>query len=95
MNTILLALYISNFKTISVLKGNFSRSGHMIFVRNIMLGLQFVISGFFFIGGLVVYAQVEYMSTKDLGFSGEEILVVDFNDTQTSRSKQYRLIKNV
>ncbi|WP_046757024.1 ABC transporter permease [Kordia jejudonensis] len=89
------ALYISNFKTISVLKGNFSRSGHMIFVRNVMLGLQFVISGFFFIGGLVVYAQVHYMSTKDLGFSGEEILVVEFNDSQTSRSKQYKLLKNV
>ncbi|WP_298424563.1 ABC transporter permease [uncultured Kordia sp.] len=89
------ALYISNFKTISVLKGNFSRSGRMIFVRNLMLGLQFVISGFFFIGGLVVYAQVDYMSSKDLGFSGEEILVVDFNNSQVSRSKQYKLIKNV
>lgn len=89
------ALYVSNFKTISVLKGNFSRSGSMILVRNVMLGLQFVISGFFFIGGLVVYAQVEYMSSKDLGFSGEEILVVEFNDSQTSRSKQYNLIQNV
>ncbi|WP_430412567.1 ABC transporter permease [Kordia sp.] len=89
------ALYISNFKTISVLKGNFSRSGHMIFVRNLMLGLQFVISGFFFIGGLVVFAQVHYMSTKKLGFSGEEILVVEFNDTQKSRVKQYKLIKSV
>ncbi len=89
------ALYVSNFKTILVLKGNFSRSGSMILVRNVMLGLQFVISGFFFIGGLVVYAQVDYMSSKDLGFSGEEILVVDFNDSQTSRSKQYNLIKNV
>ena len=89
------ALYISNFKTISVLKGNFSRSGNMIIVRNVMLGLQFIISGFFFIGGLVVYAQVEYMSTKDLGFSGEEILVVEFNDTQKRRSKQYKLTKGV
>ncbi|MEM6720010.1 MAG: FtsX-like permease family protein [Bacteroidota bacterium] len=89
------ALYVSNFKTVSVLKGNFSRSGSMILVRNVMLGLQFVISGFFFIGGLVVYAQVEYMSSKDLGFSGEEILVVEFNNSQTSRSKQYELIRNV
>ncbi|WP_298518551.1 ABC transporter permease [uncultured Kordia sp.] len=89
------ALYVSNFKTVRVLKGNFSRSGGMILMRNVMLGLQFVISGFFFIGGLVVYAQVDYMSSKDLGFSGEEILVVEFNDTQMSRSKQYNLIQNV
>jgi len=89
------ALYVSNFKAVRVLKGNFSRSGSMIFVRNVMLGLQFVISGFFFIGGLVVYAQVDYMSSKDLGFSGEDILVVDFNDYQVSKSKKYKLIKNV
>jgi putative ABC transport system permease protein len=89
------ALYVSNFKTISVLKGNFARSGSMILARNVMLGLQFVISGFFFIGGLVVYAQVEYMSSKDLGFSGEEILVVEFHNTQTSRIKRYNLLRNV
>ena len=35
------------------------------------------------------------MGSKDLGFSGEEILVVEFNDSQTSRSKQYNLIRNV
>ncbi|WP_420572629.1 ABC transporter permease [Kordia sp.] len=92
---VITALYVSNFKTIRVLKGNFSRSGSMILVRNVMLGLQFVISGFFFIGGLIVYAQVEYMSSKDLGFSGEEILVVDLNDYQVSRSKKYNLVKSV
>lgn len=89
------ALYVSNFKIINVLKGNISRSKSMVFARNLMLGLQFVISGFFFIGGLIVYAQVAYMSEKELGFSGEQILVVNFNDNQTNRIKQYNLVKTV
>ncbi|NAS29965.1 FtsX-like permease family protein [Flavobacteriaceae bacterium R38] len=89
------ALYVSNFKTINVLKGNISRSRSMVFARNLMLGLQFVISGFFFIGGLVVYAQVNYMGSKKLGFSGEHILVVNFNNNQSPRWKNYQLLKSV
>ncbi len=89
------ALYVSNFKAVNVLKGNISRSNSMVFARNLMLGLQFVISGFFFIGGLVVYAQVKYMSEKDLGFSGEEILMVNFNDNQSNRVRQYDLVKSI
>ena len=89
------ALYVSNFKTINVLKGNISRSRNMVFARNLMLGLQFVISGFFFIGGLIVYAQVKYMGEKDLGFSGAQILVVNFNDNQSDRVKKYDLVKSV
>ncbi len=90
----LFTLYLSNFKTINVLKGNFSRSGNMIFLRNLMLGLQFVVSGFFLIGGLVVFTQVNYMNSKELGFSGEQILVVEFaNDYD--KWKHYQLVKNV
>ena len=91
---VLFAIYMSNFKTIQVLKGNFSRNKNMVFLRNLMLGLQFVISGFFLIGGLVVYNQVSYMNTKELGFSGDQILVVDFaNDT--NKWKRYELTKKV
>jgi len=90
----LFALYLSNFKTINVLKGNFSRSGNMIFLRNLMLGLQFVVSGFFLIGGLVVFTQVNYMNSKELGFSGEQILVVEFANNH-SKWKHYQLAKNV
>lgn len=90
----LYSVYMSNFKVIQVLKGNFSRSKNMVFVRNLMLGLQFVISGFFLIGGLVVYYQVSYMNTKELGFSGDQILVVDFaNDA--NKWKRYQLAKKV
>ena len=41
------ALYLSKFKSVEVLKGNISRSKKGVFARNVMLGLQFLISGFF------------------------------------------------
>ncbi len=88
------AIYLSNFKTIEVLKGNFSRSKKGVFVRNIMLALQLLISGFFIIGVLIINAQIKYMMHKDLGFSGEQILVVNMND-DTNRFKKYELAKKV
>ncbi|WP_299671777.1 ABC transporter permease [uncultured Polaribacter sp.] len=90
---VLFALYMSNFKIIQVLKGNFSRNKSMVFLRNLMLGVQFVISGFFIIGGLVVSYQVQYMNSKELGFNGDQVLVVDFaNDA--NKWKRYQLVKN-
>ncbi|CAL2102987.1 conserved membrane protein of unknown function [Tenacibaculum sp. 190130A14a] len=88
------ALYLHKFSTIEVLKGNFSRSKNMVFLRNVMLGLQFIISGFFLVGGLVVYNQVSYMSSKDLGFSGDQILVVNFADN-ARKWERYELVKKV
>ncbi|WP_254884145.1 ABC transporter permease [Aquimarina sp. TRL1] len=85
--------YIANFDINKVLKGNFSRSKRMIIMRNGMLGLQFVISGFFLIGSLVMYAQLKYMNEKDTGFSGEQIITVAFNNPEGNYWEQYQLIK--
>jgi len=88
------ALYLSNFKTIEVLKGNFSRSKKGIIARNIMLALQFLISGFFLIGVLVIYDQMDFMINKDLGFEKEQTLVVELFNNKNPY-KKYELIKNV
>ncbi|KGO85044.1 multidrug ABC transporter substrate-binding protein [Flavobacterium rivuli WB 3.3-2 = DSM 21788] len=72
------AVYVANFETLNVLKGNFSRSKSGIWLRNGMLILQFAIASFFITGSYVVYQQVNYMSTKDLGFKGEQIVQVNY-----------------
>ena len=84
------ALYLSNFKTIEVLKGNFSRSKKGIIARNLMLALQFLISGFFLIGVLVIYSQMDFMINKDLGFEKEQTLVVDVFNIKDEYKKYQR-----
>lgn len=74
------ALYLSNFKAIETLKGNFARSKHGVWLRNGILTLQLIISSFFIIGGLIVNQQVKYMMSKDLGFSGKQIFQINFNE---------------
>ncbi|WP_166922625.1 ABC transporter permease [Flavobacterium poyangense] len=73
------AVYISNFETLKVLKGNFSRSKSGIWIRNSMLIFQFGIAAFFIVGALIVNSQVNYMMNKDLGFSGSQVIRIPFN----------------
>ncbi len=88
------AIYLSNFKAIEVLKGNFSRSKKGILMRNAMLGLQFLISGFFLIGVLVIYAQIDFMMTKDTGFKSDQIVVVNLTE-RDDKFKKYELAKQI
>ncbi|WP_342777782.1 ABC transporter permease [Flavobacterium daemonense] len=73
------AIYISNFKTFKVLKGNFERSKNGIWLRNGMFVLQFAIAAFFIIGSNIVYQQIEYLQNKDLGFKGDQVISVCLN----------------
>ncbi|WP_309297817.1 ABC transporter permease [Neptunitalea lumnitzerae] len=70
------ALYVANFETLKVLRGNFGRSKGGIWLRNGMLVLQFAIAAFFIVGSYIVYQQVQFMSTKDLGFKGDQIIEI-------------------
>ncbi|MFH6963386.1 ABC transporter permease [Flavobacterium plurextorum] len=73
------AIYVSNFETLKVLKGNFSRSKNGVWLRNGMLIFQFAIAAFFIIGSNIVYQQVEYLNDRDLGFKGDQLIAIDLN----------------
>ncbi|KAF2332232.1 ABC transporter permease [Flavobacterium ginsenosidimutans] len=88
------AIYISNFETLKVLKGNFSRSKSGIWIRNSMLIFQFGIAAFFIIGALIVNSQVDYMMEKDLGFSGDQVISIPFNSLDRfKRTDEYLTAK--
>lgn len=86
------AIYVSNFETLKVLKGNFGRSKSGIWLRNTMLILQFSIATFFIIGSYIVYQQIQYISTKDLGFKGDKVVAISYRNPYDWREKDY-LIK--
>ena len=86
------ALYISNFKVLNVLKGNFSRSKRGIWLRNSMLILQFSIASFFIIGSYIVFQQVNFLINKDLGFKGSQVLDIPFSEVK--KPKDFEMIQN-
>lgn len=83
------AIYVSDFETLKVLKGNFGRSKSGVWLRNGMLVLQFAIASFFIIGSYIVYQQIHYMSTKDLGFKGEQVLSISYRNQYNYNEKDY------
>lgn len=92
------ATYLSNFKPINTLKGNFSRSKHGVWLRNSILTLQLIISSFFIICSLIIHSQVDFMMKKDLGFKGNQVIQIDFKKTNYNEKdydvKKYELLKN-
>lgn len=91
------ALYLSNFKPINTLKGNFARSKNGIWLRNGILTLQLVISSFFIICSLTIHTQVSYMMNKDLGFKGDQTIQINFKKTNWENDfnvNKYRRLKN-
>ncbi|WP_432672924.1 ABC transporter permease [Flavobacterium sp. SM2513] len=84
------AIYVSNFETLKVLKGNFGRSKSGIWVRNGMLILQFAIASFFIIGSYIVYEQIAFISTKDIGFKGDQVLSISYRNKYNWREEGYK-----
>ncbi|MFH6994993.1 ABC transporter permease [Flavobacterium sp. FlaQc-48] len=94
------AIYVANFEPLKVLKGNFGRSKNGIWLRNAMLIFQFAVAAFFIVGSYIVYQQIDYMNSKDLGFNGKQIINISYKNiygekvTDKDRFDRYRIIKN-
>ena len=70
------ALLLSNIKLIRVLKSGFSFSSAGQGLRKSLIVLQFVISIFLIICTSIVLQQLNYIQSKDLGYSKEQVIVL-------------------
>lgn len=83
------ALVLSSFKPISSLKGRFTTGKKGLALRRGLVVVQFTISISLIIGTAVVYSELNYMRSRDLGFSKEQILVLDtHNDPHKAAFRQ-------
>ena len=73
------ALVLSSFKPVSVLKGRFATGTRGILLRKGLVIFQFTISIILIIGTVIVYTQLNYMRSQDLGFSKDQTIVIDTN----------------
>jgi putative ABC transport system permease protein len=71
------ALVLSSFKPIASLRGRFASGTRGLFLRRSLVVFQFTVSIVLIIGTAVVYLQLNYMRSRDLGFSKDQTLVVD------------------
>ena len=73
------ALVLSSFKPIVVLKGRFVTGTRGIILRKGLVIAQFTISIALIISTIVVYNQMNFMQNQDLGFSKDQMMVIDTN----------------
>jgi len=70
------AFVLSSFKPVTAIKGQAGSSRSGIWLRNILVVIQFAISIFLIIGTITVYRQMRYFQNKELGFRKEQVLVI-------------------
>lgn len=82
------ALFLSGFNPAAVLKGNVSRGSSNAVLRKMLVSVQFAVSIAMIICTSVVYDQLRFMQTKDLGFNRDQVLHIELSDSATMASEQ-------
>ena len=71
------ALVLSSYRPVNVLKGKFSTTRNGGFLRKVLVVSQFSVSIILIIGTLIIYNQMHFMQSQDLGFAKDRLLVLD------------------
>jgi putative ABC transport system permease protein len=74
------ALVLSGFEPVKVLKGmklTAGNSSHTSWLRQSLVIIQFTLSALLIVSTTIVYRQITFLHTKDLGFNKEQVLFFD------------------
>jgi len=84
------AFFMSRFIPVKVLKGNGESSTSGSFIRNSLVVFQFAISVFLIISTLVVFQQLKYIQDKELGYSKEQVLIIQDVDATGDQVQSFK-----
>ncbi len=70
------ALYLSSFKPVDVLKGNFKAGKFAGLPRKVLVVIQFTVSVAFIIGTLIVTQQIQFAKNRPIGYDKEGLLQI-------------------
>lgn len=90
------AFFLSSYEPVKVLKGNFSRGTGSLWMRKVLISVQFVVAIVFIISLMVIKQQVTYIKNQDVGFKKDHLLVFKIRKGDTRRNFQQvkdRLLK--
>ncbi len=84
------AFYLSSFKPVKVLKGKLQVGKSASLPRQVLVILQFGFSILLIIGTLVIYEQIQLVKNRDLGYSQENLIAIEYT---REVGQNYRAIK--
>ncbi|HLX66354.1 MAG TPA: ABC transporter permease [Puia sp.] len=80
------AFYLSAFKAIRVIKGNYTSQISAAGIRRSLVVFQFALSIVLIASIIVIFTQLNFIKNKDLGFNKDQQLIFSFH-TDDTRSK--------
>lgn len=73
------AFYLSSFKPVEVIKGFKAKEGSATLIRKGLVVTQFTVSIVFIIGTIIIYQQVQYVKSRDMGYERENLMQLPVN----------------
>lgn len=71
------AITLSSFQPTEVLKGKLKSSNRGVGLRSALVVVQFTISAILISGSFIVFKQIQYMKTTDLGFDQDAVIALN------------------
>ncbi|MEJ7646110.1 MAG: ABC transporter permease [Chryseolinea sp.] len=71
------AIFLSSFTPAKVLKGELSSGFRSNKLRNILVVIQFSIATILVVGAFVVYHQLNFIHSKNIGFNRDQVLIIN------------------
>ncbi|WP_344976387.1 ABC transporter permease [Compostibacter hankyongensis] len=84
------AFFLSGFKPIEVLKGKLRMGVKSGSFRNVLVVFQFATSIILIIATIVIYRQLHYIQTKNIGFTKDQVLVVKNTGSLNSNAEAFK-----
>jgi putative ABC transport system permease protein len=82
------AFVLSKFQPSKVLKGTIKNSKSGIWLRRVLVVVQFTTSIGMIIGTYIVYQQMDFIRNKNAGYNREQVLTIDLNDQQLQKNSE-------
>jgi putative ABC transport system permease protein len=84
------AFFLSGFKPIEVLKGRLKAGTKSAGLRGTLVVFQFTTSIVLIIGTIVVFRQLHYIQTRDLGFNKDQVLIINGTDALGNNANVFK-----
>jgi putative ABC transport system permease protein len=85
------AFYLSSFQPVKVLKGKVQVGKSASTPRKVLVTLQFGFSILLIIGTIVIYEQIQLLKNRDLGYSQENLIAIEYSE---EIAKAYKPLKD-
>ncbi|MGC4035883.1 MAG: ABC transporter permease [Chitinophagaceae bacterium] len=84
------ALFLSGFRPVKVLKGNMKTMGGNLFFRNGLVVVQFIVSIVLLAGTAVVFKQLNFIKSMNLGFERSNLLYMPMSGELWGKQQAFR-----